>query len=168
MKNLKYAMIIFAAAAVISFHPDTVTAATYQTAAEAAAAVTGRTVEDVIQERAKTGKTYGTIADEAGKLDEFKKETFEMKKENLQQKVSDGIISQKEADRILDNMKEFQAVCDGTGLRQGTGCCYGQNNGTGFGNGAGNSKKKAQGRGNGRQKGFGQGACKSIRSGRRN
>jgi len=156
MKKLKYAMFVFVATAVLSANPGVAMATGYQTPAEVAAAVTGRTVEDVVQERDETGKTYGEIADEAGKLNEFKKETFKMKKRVLNQKVKDGILSQEEADQILENIEERQSVCNGTGYGQGAGCGYGRGVGAGFGNG----NRNAQGNGNGPQRGFGRGRCK--------
>ena len=58
-------------------------ASTYNTPAEAVAGLTGKTVESVIAERSETGKTYGTIANEAGKLTEYKAEILEIKKDTL-------------------------------------------------------------------------------------
>ena len=46
----------------------TAMAAEYQTPADTAAEVTGRSVEDVARERFETGKTYGAIAAEDGRL----------------------------------------------------------------------------------------------------
>ena len=47
--------------------------------ADIASALTGKTVTQVTQERV-AGKTYGTIAKDAGKLDAFKKEMLDQKK----------------------------------------------------------------------------------------
>ncbi|MDD4726001.1 MAG: DUF2680 domain-containing protein, partial [Tissierellia bacterium] len=73
-------------------------------------------------------KTYGSIAIEAGKLDEFKSEMLEIKKENLAALVEAGTITQEKADAILKAIEENQAVCDGTGSAK-----FGRNLGAGFG-----------------------------------
>ncbi len=132
-------------------------ASNYKTPAEAAAGVTGKTVETVTQEKAETGKTYGTIAKDAGKLDEFKKENLEMKKDNLKSQVESGKITQEKADEIIKAVEKNQAECDGSGsakIGQGMGARVGSN-GEGQGNGGANCGK-GQGRGqNGGGKGLG-------------
>lgn len=125
-------------------------ASVYKTPAEAVAGITGQTVESVVAEKVETGKTLGEIADEAGKLDEFKAERLEMKKDKLAAQVSNGTITQEKADAILKAIEDNQANCDGTeaakigknlGAKfnsnsegQGTG---GANRGTGLGKGHG-------------------------------
>ena len=105
------------------------------------AGLTGKSVEQVTAERA-AGKTYGTIANEAGKLDEFKAETLELRKANLDQSVKAGKLTQAQADAAYNTMKANQAICDGTGsARMGLG------NGTGQGMGAGASRRNGGGRG---------------------
>lgn len=151
MKNLKCAIILLAAVTMLSAGSITVMAADYQTPADVVAGLTGRTVEDVIQERFDTGKTYGTIAEEAGKLDDFKSESLNLKEDILNENVADGLLSQEEADDILDAIKARQAICDGTGYGDGLGCGYGR--GAGFGRGQG----FCGGRGAGR--GFRDGSC---------
>ena len=108
-------------------------ASAYKTPAEAAAGVTGKTVEEVITQRQDTGKTYGEIANEAGKLEEFKNEMLEMKKDAIAQKVTDGKLTQERADEILKAVEEKAANCDGTGSAR-----IGQKYGAGFGMGNGN------------------------------
>lgn len=108
-------------------------ASNYQAPAEAVARITGRTVESVVTGRIETGKTYGTIANEAGKLDEYKKESLEIKKDNLNAQVEAGIITQEKADAIIKTIEENQVNCDGTGTAR-----IGQEMGARFGsNGAG-------------------------------
>ena len=129
-------------------------ASNYQTPAEAVAGLTGKTVESVLAERAETGKTYGTIANEAGKLEEFKGEMLEIKKDALAEKVADGVITQEKADRIIETIEENQANCDGTasaksGMKMGAGV-GGMNDGgqgkgqRGFGRGQGNCTGSCQ------------------------
>ncbi|NLI93008.1 MAG: DUF2680 domain-containing protein [Peptococcaceae bacterium] len=75
-------------------------AADFKTPAEISAALTGKSIAEVNQERSG-GKTYGTIAKEAGKLDEFKAQMLEQKKAILDQRVKDGKMTQQQADQIL-------------------------------------------------------------------
>lgn len=117
-------------------------ASNYSTPAEALAGLTGKTVESVIAERSETGKTYGTIANDSGKLEEFKAEMIEVKTDALADKVAAGLLTQERADEIIAALENNQASCDGTGTNR-----MGQRMGAGFG-GMG-----ANGQGNG---GFGQ------------
>lgn len=138
MKNIKKVLLIVTLLLVIT----TVTAfaaSNYNTPAEAAAGVTERSVEDVITERSETDKTYGAIANDAGKLDEFKSEMLEIKRNTLNERVSEGTITQEEADKFIATMEERQEYCNGTQERMG------KNIGAGFGNMMGNG----QGNGNG-------------------
>lgn len=133
-------------------------ASTYDSPSEAVAGLSGRTVESVISERAETSKT-GTIAKEAGVLEEFKNEKLEMKKDVLAEKVADGLMTQEKADSIIAAIKENQANCDGTGSK------LGQKMGAGFGFGKGDGQGQRQGKGNGQKgqgrngTGCGQGSC---------
>lgn len=143
MKNIKS---YIAAATIVGLLGVTGTAfaaVTGKTTAEITAGLTGKTVEQVITERA-TGKTYGTIADEAGKLDEFKALTLEQKKSILEQRVADGNLTQEQADAILNSIKTNQTTCDGTGSAR-----IGKSMAAGFGQGQGMGLGKGQGMGNG-------------------
>ena len=104
-------------------------------------ALTGKTVEAVTAERT-AGTTYGTIAQEAGKLEEFKTETLVLKKSMLDQRVKDGNMTQEQADTMYESMKTNQATCDGTGSAG-----MGQKSGMGFGQGAGGRSGGGMGRG---------------------
>jgi len=117
-------------------------ASTYKTPAEAAAGVTGKTVGEVIAEKNESGKTYGAIAKDAGKLEEFKKENLEIKKDILEKKVNDGTLTQEKADEILKAIEENQANCDGTGSAK-----IGQKYGVGFGKDSGRGMKNSGGQG---------------------
>ena len=126
----------------------------YNTPAEALSALTGKTVAQIIQERQETGKTYGTIADEAGKLKEFQAESLQIKKDILDKRVAAGTLTQEDADKILKAIETNQATCDGTGsagigqkLGAGFGC--GMRNGSGLGNGNGLRNGNGQGFGRG-------------------
>ncbi|HEX3030879.1 MAG TPA: DUF2680 domain-containing protein [Bacillota bacterium] len=114
--------------------------AAVSTPADIAAGLTGKSVAQVNQERAE-GKAYGTIAKDAGKLEEFQKQMLAQKKTILDQRVKDGTITQQQADLIYENIKDNQADCQGTGTGR-----MGRRNGAGFGQGQCGL-------------GFGQGGC---------
>lgn len=124
-------------------------AATSLTPAEIAANLTGKSVVELQQQR-QAGQTYGAIANEAGKLEEFKTQMLEQKKVILDERVKEGRLTQEQANTIYQNMQENQTNCDGTGNGQAR---MGQNGGAGFGQGAGLGNGQGQGMGNGQ--GFG-------------
>lgn len=132
MKNLKKLVAVSLSVLVIGA-AGMVYAADLKTPAEVAAALTGKSVNEIYVER-EGGKTYGTIANEAGKLDEFKTELLKQKKAILDEKVKNGQITQQQADEIYNNIKNNQAACDGTGRKNGMG--FGMGIGRG-GNGLG-------------------------------
>lgn len=134
MKNLKKLVIVVAALGVLGT-AGTVYAATLKTPAEITSEVTGQTIEAVTSERA-TGKTYGTIANEAGKLNEFKDQMLEQRKATLDQQVADGRLTQAQADEIYNAIKNNQLTCDATGAGQ-AGKGYGMRGGYGQGRGMG-------------------------------
>ena len=127
-------------------------ASKYSSPAEAVADLTNRTVEDVVAEKQETGTTYGSIAKEAGVLDEFKSEMTDMKKDRLDERVADGTMTQEQADEIINAIEDRQAVCDGAGSGQ-----VGKQYGAGFGKGPGYGLKRGPGNGQGRM--AGSGAC---------
>lgn len=158
MKHFKVKVILFAAVSVFSLGSAfTVSAAGRHMPANIVAALTGRTVANVIQERFETGKTFGTIAAESGRLDEFKEEMLNAKEEILSENVENGVMSQEEADKILDTVKERQAVCGGSGYGDGLGCGFVGGNGSGCGYGSGDGSGCGYGGGNGFGNGNGRG-----------
>lgn len=148
MKNMKKIIVLVVAVSALGL-AGVAYAADIKTPADIAATLTDKSVADVTQERAE-GKTYGTIADEAGKLDEFKAQILEQKKAVLDQRVKDGTLSQEQADEIYNKISTNQATCDGTGS-----AAIGKNYGVGFGQGTGMGK--GMGRGTGRGAGMGNG-----------
>lgn len=130
MKNIKKLVAVTLSVLVVGA-AGMVYAADLKTPAEIAGALTGKSVNEIYTER-EGGKTYGTIANEAGKLDEFKAEILERKKAILDEKVKNGQITQQEADEIYNNIKNNQANCDGTGNARRD-----RQNGMGFGHGMG-------------------------------
>lgn len=114
-------------------------------------ALTGKSVEAVTAERA-AGKTYGTIANDAGKLEEFKTENLAVKKALLDQRVKDGTLTQAQADATYKSLETNQATCDGTssaGIGQRSGAGFGQGMGMGAGAGAGAGRRNGGGMGKG-------------------
>lgn len=146
MKIMKRLIVLVAALGVLGL-AGVVYAADIKTPADIAAALSGKSVADVTRERAE-GKTYGAIAKEAGKLDEFKTQMLGQKKAVLDQRVKDGILTKQQADEIYNRIKTNQAACDGSG-NAGIGKKYG----AGFGQGQG------MGKGMGRGAGLGNGSC---------
>jgi hypothetical protein len=122
--------------------------------------LTGRTVEQVTTERA-AGKTYGTIADEAGMLEDFKVQTLEQKKAILDQRVADGNLTKEQADTIYNSLETNQATCDATGsakIGKSMGVAFGQGQGMGLGKGQCMGQGAVQRNGGGFGGGMGRGA----------
>lgn len=156
MKNFKKLLAVVAVVGVLGTTGIVYAATEAKTPAEVVSGLTGKTVEDVTKERAE-GKTYGTIANEADKLDEFKTQMLEQKKAILDQRVKDGTLTQAQADEIYNQIKENQATCDGTGsarIGRGAGAGFGQGSCGGLGMGSGT---QGQGRGQGKGMGLGRG-----------
>ena len=159
MKNNKKLLAALTAALVLASTTVVALAAQWSTPAEAAAGVTGSTLEEVQQQRAD-GMTYGEIAQEAGKLEEFHQAMTDIHEERLEELAEQGRITREEADAWLAALEERQENCDGTGLRDGScgwgaGCGYGAGNGPcdGAGYGAGNGVCDGSGRGAGMGRG---------------
>ena len=123
-----------------------------RTPAGIVAGLTGQSVEQVTAERV-AGKTYGTIANDAGKLDEFKTENLAQKKAILDQRVKDGNLTQAQADATYKSIVANQATCDGTGSAG-----IGQRNGAGFGQGMGMGAGSGQRNGGGMGRGMNNGS----------
>lgn len=138
MKNVKKFVALATVIGVLGLS-GVVYAADIKTPADIAAALTGKTVAEVYEERSE-GKTYGTIASEAGKLEEFKEQMLEQKKAILEQRVKDGELTQEQADQLLTRIQNNQAICDGTGnagIGQSVRAGFGRGSGGGSGQGAG-------------------------------
>ncbi|AGA69046.1 Protein of unknown function (DUF2680) [Desulfitobacterium dichloroeliminans LMG P-21439] len=148
MTKFKKALLIGAIVLGVGATSSTVLAASiYNNPAEALAGITGKTVEGVLVEQYETGKSFGAIADEAGKLDEYQKELLEIKKDVVTQRVEAGDLTQEEADRIITSVEENQGYCNGDGFGRGRGGM--------MGNGYGGMMGRGQGGGCGAWGGFG-------------
>lgn len=165
MTRLKKAAVIGTMVLTLAATSVTAFAAVYDSPADVVADLTGKTVESVITERRETGKTFGEIANEAGKLDEFKDEILEAKKAVLAERVAAGTLTQEEADKIIAALEENQAICDGTGsagIGRNMGAGFGRGNGCGLGLSQGNRQGLGQGAGFGRMNGNGRGMGRAF------
>ena len=113
--------------AVLTLPTAVLAAPAYGTPAEAAAGVTGRTLEEIAEERL-SGKPYGLIAAESGMLEGFQAAMLEIREAALAARVESGALAQEEADAVLEAIRQRQAVCDGTGAG---GCGLGAGRGRG-------------------------------------
>jgi len=125
----------------------------YKNPAEVYSALTETPVEDALALRQTSGITFGQLALEAGKSDDFKALVFEMKKQILADKVEAGVITQEKADEVLAILEAHIADCDGTGFE-------GAKAGIGIGFGTGTMQKQgnslSRGGQGGMQRGSGQ------------
>lgn len=150
MKNLKKIVVLVTVlgvtgAATAAFAMDE------KSPGEILAALTGKSVADVYKEKSQ-GKTFGSMAKEAGKLDAFHAQMLEQKKAVLDERVRTGALTQAKADEIFNAIKSNQTSCDGTGNAQigkKYGLGFGQGKNQGMGMGAGQGKGKGQGMGAG-------------------
>ena len=160
MKNLKKVVTVVTVVGMLGV-AGVAYAATAQTPAEIAAGLTGKTVENVYKERA-AGKTFGAVANEAGKLEQFKTQMLEHKKAVLDQRVKDGKLTQTQADETYNAIKNNQTNCDGTGSSSAIGKKYGAGFGQGSGMGNGQGNGKGAGMHNGGGKGMGKGMNRQV------
>ena len=168
MKNLKKTVAILGTLGIIASSTAVYAAtAIAKTPAEIVSGLTGKTTTQLYTERA-TGKTYGTIAKEAGKLTEFQKQMLAEKKVLLDQRVKDKTLTQAQADAIYNSIKTNQATCDGTGsaaIGRNSGLCTGAGAGAGFGQGKGMGMGNGAGRGMRNGSGCGMGNANGGRMG---
>lgn len=135
MKKMKKVLIGCGAAAMLAVMPVTAYAKpAYDFPAEAAAGVTGKTLDEVTAMH-HSGRSYGAIAQEAGKLEEFQQAALDSCKEALGLRVTEGTLTQEQADAILAEMVQRQAQCDGSG--RAAGACKGTGRDCGYKSGAG-------------------------------
>ena len=80
-----------------------------------------------------------TVGTDTLSIDELKAQRLELMKDRLEDRVEAGIITQAQADAMIERMKSNQALCDGSGAGRMMGNGYGMmGNGYGMmGNGYG-------------------------------
>lgn len=138
MKKFKKLIFIGAVVLIIAATSVTALAATgYSSPAEILAGLTGQTADSILAEKTQSNTTYGTIAKDAGVLDQFKAQMLELKKAALAERVTAGQLTQERADAILAAMEANMANCDGIGSGKGACGMGGMMNGSGKGCGKG-------------------------------
>ncbi|AHM57391.1 hypothetical protein EAL2_c21100 [Peptoclostridium acidaminophilum DSM 3953] len=115
--------------------------------------VTGKTVEQAYTDRQTSGESYGKLAQDAGKYEEFKSQMMESKKAVLEERVSSGQMTQEQADALMERMENCEG--DSQGLGRAAGAGFGRGSMQGKGNGERLKDGSGQGLRNG--SGFGQG-----------
>ena len=156
MKVKKYLSLVLVLLVVLSATMvNTFAATTYSHPSELVAALAGKTVDEIVLEHHNSGKTYATIANDYGKLEEFKKEITAIKEKQLNDAVERGTLSRTEADELLKLINERHEAMDGTeyrtgGYGAGYGLGYGHNNrgycnGRGYYSGAGLGNSRGTG-----------------------
>jgi len=136
---------------------------TNQTPAELVAELTNRTVDEVRAEKIESDITYGGVANKAGVLDQFRSRMLELKKNQIEERVAEGTMTQEEANTVLEAIAEHQLTCDGTGTGEGIGREFnlgfggfsGNRDGSGSGNGMGQGMNNGSGYRQGGQGGNG-------------
>ncbi len=130
MKHVKKVFIVCIAALIFAALSLAALAAAIPAAipAEIVAELTGRTPESVAAQKKESGKTYGSIAADAGKLDEFRAERLEIQRKSLAARVEAGEITQAEANDILSAISGRQVEC---GAYDGANTCKTAQKGTG-------------------------------------
>lgn len=112
MKDLKKTVAILGTIGILAI--STAAYAAIKTPSQIVSGLTGKT-EAVINAERAAGKTYGTIAKDAGKFIEFQSQMLIAKKAVLDQRVKNKTLTQAQADAIYNSIKANQGTCDGTG-----------------------------------------------------
>ncbi|WMJ78830.1 MULTISPECIES: hypothetical protein [unclassified Sedimentibacter] len=134
MKKSKKIILAGVAAFTLAITSVTAFAFTTGSPAEIFAGLTEKTVDEAIDLRYESGKTFGQLASDEGVWEEFNTEMLEGKKSLLDERVANGYLTQEEADEIYSGILERTEYCDGYGIGGGRmGCNYGN----GFGQGRG-------------------------------
>jgi len=121
MKNKKLLVVVSVMAVIVlGLASVSYAAAAYKSRPEAAAGLTGKSLEEVITER-QNGTPYGKQAEAAGKQEEFEAEIQEQFKDRLNALVAEGKLTQEEADARIKAMEEHIASCDGESDETGSG-----------------------------------------------
>lgn len=110
MKTFKKSLLMGTLLAAVAV--STAFAATSQTTpAEILSGLTGKTTQNIWQEKGDTGKTFGTMAKDAGVLSKFQSENREAKQARLNERVAEGRFTKEEAATIMTNFDKRQADC---------------------------------------------------------
>jgi len=105
MKKIKKTAVVSLVVLALAATSLTAFAYTNNSPAQIVSELTGNSIEEVTAKRNDSDKTYGQIAYDEGLWEEFSKEMLENKKAFLQEKVTDGTLTQEEADTIFANIE---------------------------------------------------------------
>ncbi len=121
--------------------------ANYGSRPEAAAGLTGKSLEEVIDAR-REGIPYGKQAEAAGVQEAFEEEIQNQFRDRLDALVEEGRLTREEADARIAAMEEHIATCDGESDQTGSGIFGGLGgNGLRDGNGMMNEDRPSDGTG---------------------
>lgn len=140
MKTFKKSLLMGALLTAVA--ASTAFAATSQTTpAEILAGLTGKTTQNIWQERRESGKSFGTMASESGVLGKFQTENREARQARLNEHVAEGRFTKEEAAKIMADFDKRQADCS-------KGDCTSQGKRGGMGKNQGLHNNVAKGQGN--------------------
>lgn len=132
---------------IVNVRKKTIADSTIKTPAQIYSDLTGKTVEQAYTERQEYGESYGQLAQEAGKYEEFKSQMMENKKATLEERVQSGQMTQEQADALMERMENCEGESQGLGKAARAG--FGQGSMQGKGNGQGLRNGNGFGQGNG-------------------
>ena len=144
MKKIKKLALTLGVTTLVASAGIGVYAAEISSPAEILSRLTGTSVERLYE--SKGNMRFGELAEQEGVADEFRQEMLANKKAMLDKKVSEGTLTQEQADEMYKNMVENQGSCDGTGIHRGERN-LGLGMGAGMGRGNGNGEKVGGGNG---------------------
>lgn len=148
MKNKKLLVVVsIMVVMVLGLASVSYAAAAYKSRPEAAAGLTGKTLDEVIAAR-KAGTPYGQQVETPEAQAAFEAEIQEQFKDRLNALVTEGKLTQEEADARIKAMEEHIADCDGESAQDGSGVFGGLGgNGLRDGNGMKNNENPQDGTG---------------------
>jgi len=149
--NKRTALLTTATVAMLSLGAVAFADSVIKTPAQIYSELTGKTVEQAYTERQESGESYGQLAQDAGKYDEFKSQMLENKKATLEERVNSGQMTQEQADALIERMEncvgDSQGLGKAAGAGFGQGSMQGKGNGQGLRNGSGFGQRNGQGNG---------------------
>lgn len=144
MKKIKKLALALGVTTLVASAGIGVYAAEVSSPADILSRITGTSVESLYE--SKGSMRFGELAEKEGVSEQFREEMLARKKAMLDQRVSEGRLTQEQADEMYKNMVENQGSCDGTGIHRGERN-LGLGMGAGMGRGNGNGEKVGGGNG---------------------
>ena len=146
---MKRTIVTLLIATVLTLLMATAAFAAYSSPVEILTDLTGKTSEEIVAER-RSGQTFGQVAEVNQVLDQFKGKMFAYKQAVIEQRVSEGKITEEKATAVKELMGARMAECQGspTGEREKLELK--------FGGGLGFNKGETPGARDGNGNGFGR------------